>query len=92
MVFNSSTIFSTAILIPLLISIGFIPADTLLQPSLKIDLANIVLVVVPSPATSLVLLATYFNNYAPIFISLSAKSIALATVTPSFVIFGAPNV
>jgi len=51
-----------------------------------------VAVVVPSPATSFVLLATYFINDAPIFMNLSENSIALATVTPSFVIFGAPKV
>jgi len=90
--FNSDTIFSTAKLIPLLKSIGFIPAATLLHPSLNIALAKTVLVVVPSPASSLVLLATYFTNYAPIFIYLSLNSIDLATVTPSFVILGAPNV
>ena len=78
-------------LIPLLKSIGFIPAATLLQPSLKIALAKMVAVVVPSPASSLVLFATCLTNYAPIFICLSANSIDFATVTPSFVIFGAPN-
>ena len=57
--FNSLTTASTAKLIPLLRSIGFIPAATDLHPSLKMALAKIVEVVVPSPATSLVLLATY---------------------------------
>jgi hypothetical protein len=41
---------STALLIPLLKSIGFIPAATALQPSLKIALVKTVAVVVPSPA------------------------------------------
>jgi hypothetical protein len=35
-----------------------------LQPSLKIALAKTVAVVVPSPASSLVLLATYFTKAA----------------------------
>ena len=54
-------------------------------------LANTVAVVVPSPASSLVLLATYLTKLAPIFSNLSGKSIDFATVTPSLVIFGAPN-
>ena len=64
--FNSATTVSTAIKIPLLKSIGFIPAATDLHPSLKIALARIVAVVVPSPAVSLVLLATYLTKFAPI--------------------------
>lgn len=48
--FNSSTIISTALLIPLLKSIGFNPAATALHPSLKIALVRTVAVVVPSPA------------------------------------------
>jgi hypothetical protein len=59
---RSSITASTAILIPLLRSIGFIPASTLLQPSLKIALAKIVAVVVPSPASSLVFCATDFTS------------------------------
>jgi len=58
---------------------------------LKIALANTVAVVVPSPASSFVLLATYLTKLAPIFSILFENSIALATVTPSLVIFGAPN-
>ena len=49
---------STAKSIPLFKSIGFIPAATYLQPSLAIACAKTVAVVVPSPASSLVLLAT----------------------------------
>jgi len=49
-----STTLSTAKLIPLLKSIGFMPAETLLHPSLNIALANTVAVVVPSPASSFV--------------------------------------
>jgi len=51
---------------PLLKSIGFIPAATDLHPSLKIALARIVAVVVPSPASSFTLDATYLINEAPI--------------------------
>src|SRR6266851_669494 len=50
-----------------------------------------VAVVVPSPATSLVLLATSFTIWAPMFSSGSLSSISLATVTPSLVIRGEPN-
>ena len=48
-------------------------------------------VVVPSPASSLVLEATSLTIWAPIFSNLSSNSISLATVTPSLVILGAPN-
>jgi len=89
---SSLTTSSTARLIPLLRSIGFIPAATLLQPSLNILLASTVEVVVPSPASSLVLEATYFSSWAPMFICLFLNSMLLATVTPSLVILGAPKV
>ena len=67
------------------------PAATDLQPSLKIALARIVAVVVPSPASSLVLLATYLTKDAPMLWYLLENSISLATVTPSFVILGVPK-
>ena len=47
--------------------------------------------VVPSPASSLVFEATPLTNEAPMFSNLSGKSIDLATVTPSLVIFGPPK-
>src|SRR5574344_2797175 len=50
-----------------------------------------VAVVVPSPASSPVLLATLFTSCAPVFSKRSSSSISLATVTPSLVIGGAPN-
>src|SRR5882762_6575904 len=53
--------------------------------------ASTVAVVVPSPATSDVLLATSFTIWAPIFSSASFSSISFATVTPSLVIVGDPN-
>src|SRR6202166_1901668 len=53
--------------------------------------ARMVAVVVPSPATSLVLDATSRTICAPMFSSGSRSSISLATVTPSLVMIGAPN-
>ena len=54
----SSTATSTAPWIPFLSSIGLAPAATFLKPSLTMICARSVAVVVPSPATSLVLEAT----------------------------------
>src|SRR4026208_2016924 len=53
--------------------------------------ASTVAVVVPSPATSEVLLATSLTICAPMFSSASFSSISFATVTPSLVMVGAPN-
>ena len=53
--------------------------------------ASTVAVVVPSPAISLVLLATSRTSWAPIFSYGFLSSISFATVTPSFVMVGAPN-
>src|SRR5690606_31226174 len=53
--------------------------------------ASTVAVVVPSPATSPVLLATSRTICAPMFSNLSASSISLATLTPSLVTLGAPQ-
>ena len=53
--------------------------------------ARTVAVVVPSPATSLVLEATSLTIWAPTLATLSSSSISLATVTPSLVTVGAPN-
>src|SRR5579864_4362304 len=72
-------------------SIGFMPAATALEPSRTIACASTVAVVVPSPATSLVLLATSRTIWAPMFSNLSESSISLATVTPSLVMRGAPK-
>ncbi len=87
----SSTATSTARSIPRFRSIGLPPAVTFLIPSRKMDWANTVAVVVPSPATSLVLLATSRSNWAPMFSNGSLSSISLATVTPSLVDNGEPN-
>ena len=88
--FTSATTAATAASMPRLRSIGFVPASTSLRPSEKIDWASTVAVVVPSPALSLVLLATSRTICAPMFSSLSKSSISLATVTPSFVMTGEP--
>src|SRR3954447_13580017 len=53
--------------------------------------ARTVAVVVPSPATSLVLEATSRTMRAPMFSYLSSSSISLATVTPSLVTVGEPK-
>src|SRR5258705_11182328 len=53
--------------------------------------ASTVAVVVPSPATSDVLLASSRTICAPMFSSVSFSSISFATVTPSLVIVGDPN-
>ena len=52
------------------------------------ELASRVAVVVPSPATSLVVLATCRTSCAPRFSNLSENSTDFATVTPSLVILG----
>src|SRR5713101_2684806 len=86
----SLTTAATAMSMPRLRSIGFMPAATDLAPSRMIACASTVAVVVPSPARSLVFWATSRTIWAPIFSNLSASSISLATVTPSLVIRGAP--
>src|ERR1700758_1310856 len=87
----SSTTASTAVSTPRFRSIGLRPAATALTPSLTIAWASTVAVVVPSPARVLVLEATSFTIWAPMFSNLSPSSISLATVTPSLVMRGAPN-
>ena len=89
--FSSSTTAATALSMPRLRSIGFMPAATALAPSRTIAWASTVAVVVPSPAMSLVLEATSRTICAPMFSNLSKSSISLATVTPSLVIRGAPK-
>ena len=60
-------------------------------PSRTIDRASTVAVVVPSPATSSVFLATSLTSSAPIFSYGSSSSISLAMETPSFVMVGRPT-
>src|SRR5215204_564580 len=76
--------------IPRLSSMALAPAATLRMPSCTIAWARTVAVVVPSPATSFVLVAASFRSCAPILANGSSSSISLATVTPSWVTVGAP--
>ncbi len=82
---------STAFSIPRFRAIGLAPAATLRRPSLTRAWARTVAVVVPSPATSSVFLATSLTSSAPIFSYGSSSSISLAMETPSLVIVGAPH-
>src|SRR3990170_2399533 len=88
---SSAVMSSTAFSMPSFICTGLTPAATERRPSLKIACARMVAVVVPSPATSLVLEATSFTIWAPMFSYLSESSTSFATVTPSFVTSGEPN-
>ena len=87
----ASTALSVAFFIPFLKMIGLAPAARFFIPSLIIACARTVAVVVPSPATSLVLVATSFTSCAPMFSKASSSSISLAIVTPSLVMSGAPQ-
>src|SRR6266436_1680689 len=89
--FSSSTTAITALSMPRLRSIGFIPEATYFIPSRTIACASTVAVVVPSPASSEVLEATSFTIWAPMFSNLSFSSTSFATDTPSLVIVGAPK-
>jgi hypothetical protein len=82
---------ATALSRPRLRSIGAPPAVTTLRPSRTMACASTVAVVVPSPATSLVLVATSLASWAPRFSYESSSSTSLAIVTPSLVIVGAPH-
>jgi hypothetical protein len=64
---SSSDTASTAFSMPRLRAIGLAPAATLRRPSRTIAWARTVAVVVPSPATSSVFLATSLTSSAPIF-------------------------
>src|ERR687892_743045 len=86
-----STADSTPCSMPRFRAMGLAPAATLRSPSLTMAWARTVAVVVPSPATSSVFLATSLTSSAPIFSSGSSSSISLAIDTPSLVIVGAPH-
>jgi hypothetical protein len=88
---SSATIASAPLSRPRLSNIGLAPAATILRPSVIMAWASTVAVVVPSPTTSLVLVATSTSNRAPIFSKGSLRVISLATVTPSWVTVGAPH-
>src|SRR5437879_6566 len=78
--FSSSTTAITALSMPRLRSIGFIPEATYFIPSRTIACASTVAVVVPSPATSEVLEATSFTIWTPM--SSSRYLMSLAFVGP----------
>src|ERR671911_101521 len=88
---SSSDTALTAASMPFLRSIGAAPAATLRRPSRTSAWASTVAVVVPSPAMSLVLVATSFASWAPMFSKGSSSSISRAIDTPSLVIVGAPH-
>ena len=82
---------ATAASMPRFRLIGLAPAATLRRPSRTRAWASTVAVVVPSPATSSVFLATSLTSSAPIFSYGSSSSISLAIETPSLVMVGAPH-
>ena len=86
-----STTWSTAFSTPRFSPSGFAPAATFFRPSRTIVCASTVAVVVPSPATSLVAVATSRTSWAPWFANGSSISISRAIETPSLVMVGAPN-
>src|SRR5215207_749926 len=86
-----STAAATALSMPFFRPVGLAPAATLRRPSLTRYCASTVAVVVPSPAMSLVLVATSFTSWAPMFSNGSSSSTSRAIDTPSLVIVGAPN-
>ena len=75
---------------PFLKMMGLAPAARFFIPSAIIACARTVAVVVPSPATSFVFVATSLTSCAPMFSKPSSSSISFAMVTPSFVIRGVP--
>ena len=75
---------------PFLRAMGLAPAATFLRPSRTIDWPRTVAVVVPSPATSLVLEEISLASWAPMFSKGSRSSISLAMETPSSTIRGGP--
>src|SRR5574341_1996709 len=87
----SSTTASTALSIPRLRAMGLASAVTFFTPSRKMAWASTVAVVVPAPATSEVLEATWRTIWAPMFSKGSGSSTSFATVTPSLVMVGAPH-
>ena len=64
---SSSAMAATAVSMPFFRAIGLAPAVTLRRPSRTSAWATTVAVVVPSPATSSVFLATSLTSSAPIF-------------------------
>ena len=89
--FSSSTAASVANAMPFFSTMGLAPAATFLRPSLTMACASTAAVVVPSPATSLVLVDTSRMICAPMFSKGSATWISFAMVTPSLVTRGVPK-
>src|SRR3954471_610010 len=87
----ASTAAATALSMPRFSAIGLAPAATLRMPSCTSACARTVAVVVPSPARSLVLVATSLTSCAPMFSNGSSSSTSRAIDTPSLVMVGAPN-
>ncbi len=87
----SATTASTALSIPRLSAIAFAPEAKILTPVRMMAWASTVAVVVPSPASSCVFVATSRINRAPMSSKLSSSSISFAIVTPSLIMLGAPN-
>ena len=73
---SSATIASTPFSMPRLTPIGLAPALTFWRPSATIAWARTMAVVVPSPATSSVLVATSLRSWAPMFSNGSSSSIS----------------
>ena len=89
--FRDSTTAATAASMPRLRARGSAPAATLRIPALTRAWARTVAVVVPSPAMSLVRVATSFTSWAPTFSKVSSSgTMSLAMVTPSLVRTGVP--
>ena len=88
---SRSSTAATAASMPRLRATGLAPEATARRPSCTSDWASTVAVVVPSPATSLVLVATSLASCAPRFSYGSSSSTSRATVTPSLVMVGAPH-
>src|SRR3954468_20640161 len=84
-----STAWSTAFSMPRRRASGFAPAATFFRPLRTICWASTVAVVVPSPATSLVAVATSRTSCAPWFWKTSSTWISRAMVTPSLRLVGA---
>src|ERR1700722_9337217 len=75
---------------PRLTRTGLAPASIARMPSRTIAWASTVAVVVPSPTTSLVLIAASLTSWAPMFSNWFLRWISRAIVTPSLVTTGDP--
>ena len=89
---SSSHTRAAACSIPRRSSMGLAPLMIWRIPSRIIAWARTVAVVVPSPTASDVWLATSRTRCAPMFSNGSGRWISLATLTPSWVIIGAPAI